>query len=115
MSENVSAAREAATRVVETYLNCVVSGDFESIPLAFGYGSESPSSGRIHGEAAVAYLKLIGAEMNEIRIVRHVVEGNFVATQFEEVLGDATLPVFALFELDADRVKFVRVFFDSAS
>ena len=107
--------RERATQVVETYLSCVVRGDFESIPLAFGYGSESPSSGRIYGEEAVAYLKTIGAEMDEIRVVQHVVEGDHVATLFEEVLAEDTLPVLALFELEGDRVKFVRVFFDTAA
>ena len=39
--------------------------------------------------------------MKSIRVVRSVVEGDWVATHFEEELEDETLPVVGMFELAA--------------
>lgn len=107
--------RVAKTQVIERYFECVLSGRAADLPVTADYGSESPQSGRVTGPAAVEYLMAIGAEMTAIRVVQHVVEGNFVATIFEEDTPQGALPVFALFELAGDRVRFVRVFFDSAA
>ena len=114
MPQDLESNRQAATQVVESYLRCVVSGEFSALPITSDYGSESPQSGLLQGLAAVDYLKIIGSEMDDIRVVQHIVEDNFVATHFEEVTAGGTLPVFALFELKNNRVRFVRVFFDSA-
>ncbi len=113
MTEDSESKRQAATQVVESYLQCVVAGKFSDLPITEDYGSESPQSGRLQGAAAVRYLEKIGPEMNEIRILQHIVEGDYVATHFEEVTSEGTLPVFAKFELRDGKVKFVHVFFDS--
>ena len=84
------------------------------MPITSNYGSESPLSGFLQGPAAIDYLKTVGPEMDEIRLIQHVVEGNFVATLFEEIVAGGPLPVFALFELKDSKVRFVRVFFDRA-
>ena len=114
MTEDSESKRRAATQVVEAYLQCVVSGRFSELPITEDYGSEGPRSGVVRGPAAVEYLKTIGPEMDEIRIAQHIVEGDYVATHFEEVTAMGTVPVFGKFELRNGQVRFVRVFFDSA-
>ena len=52
--------------------------------------------------------------MTDIRVIQHIVEGDFVATYFEEITPQGILPVVGLFEFSGDKIKFVRVFFDSA-
>lgn len=114
MSASGELSRAEKAAVIDRYFACVVSGRVDELPVTDDYGSESPLSGRITGKAAIEYLGSIGAEMKAIRVVRHIVEGDFVATHFDEELAGGTLPVVGLFELEGDRVKFVRVFFDSA-
>jgi hypothetical protein len=43
---------------------------------------------------------------------QHIVEGNHVATLFEEDTVDGPLPVFSLWEIHEGRIKDVRVFYD---
>jgi hypothetical protein len=112
---DVESNRRAVTQVVETYLRCVVSGNFSELPITEDYGSESPRSGLLRGRAAVDYLRTIGPEMADIRIVQHVVEGDYVVTHFEEVTAEGTLPIVGIFEVRDGRVRFVRVFFDTAA
>jgi hypothetical protein len=107
--------RGQRARTIERYFRCVVEGRLGDLPVTEDYGSESPLSGRMQGPKAVAYLGEIGKEMRDIRIVRHIVEGDAVATHFEEVLADRVLPVVGLFEFSGERIRFVRVFFDSAA
>ncbi len=107
--------RKTKTRTIEAYFRCVVEGRLDDLPITGDYGSESPLSGRMHGPEAVAYLGVIGKEMSDIRIVQHIIEGNFVATHFEELLPSGILPVVGLFEFTGDRIRFVRVFFNASS
>lgn len=104
--------RERKARTIEAYFRCVVEGRLGDLPITEDYGSESPLSGRMQGRRAVDYLGEIGKEMKAIRVVRHIVEGDAVATHFEEVLEEGVLPVVGLFEFSGEKIRFVRVFFD---
>ena len=106
--------RDRKTRVINDYFRCVVKGRLQDLPITTDYGSESPQSGLVKGAQAVAYLGSIGAEMTDIRVMQNIVEGNFVATYFEEITPQSVLPIVGLFEFSGDKIKFVRVFFDSA-
>jgi hypothetical protein len=107
--------RDRKTAAIEAYFRCVVEGRLADLPITEDYGSESPLSGRVSGPEAVAYLGVIGREMSDIRIVRHIVEGDRVATHFEEVLPNGVLPVIGLFDFTGDQIRFVRVFFNSVT
>jgi limonene-1,2-epoxide hydrolase len=111
---NTDSERDRKIKVIEQYFRCVVDGNLKALPIADDYGSESPQSGVLEGEKAIAYLGMIGAEMSDIRVVQLIVDGDFVATHFEEITARGILPVVGLFELKGDKVCFVRVFFDSA-
>ena len=107
-------ARDRKARIVDDYFRCVVQGRLHDLPITTDYGSESPQSGLVKGAQAVTYLGSIGAEITDIRVVQTIVEGDFVATYFEEVTPKGVLPVVGLFEFSGEKIKFVRVFFDSA-
>jgi hypothetical protein len=79
--------RDRTARVVAEYFRCVVEGRLQDLPITTDYGSESPQSGRVQGATAVTYLGSIGAEMTDIRVMQHIVEGDFVATYFEGSRG----------------------------
>lgn len=104
--------REAQVAVVECFLDCVARKDFERLPIAPGYTAQSPLTPRLTGSAALDYLRVVARAIQAIRIERHVVEGDHVATLFEEETVHGTLPVFSLFRLEQGRVKDVRVFYD---
>ena len=110
---NTDSERERKIKVIEQYFRCVVDGNLKALPLTDDYGSESPQSGVLEGDKASAFLGMIGAEMSDIRVVQHIVDGDFVATHFEEITTKGILPIVGLFELRGDKVCFVRVFFDS--
>ena len=111
---NTDSERERKIKVIEQYFECVVDGNLKDLPVTDDYGSESPQSGTVRGAKAITYLGMIGAEMSDIRVVQHIVDGDFVATHFEEITTKGILPIVGLFELRGDKVCFVRVFFDSA-
>ena len=111
---NTNSEKERKVRVIEQYFKCVVEGNLKSLPVTDDYGSESPQSGILQGEKAISYLGMIGAEMSDVRVVQHIVDGDFVATHFEEITPKGILPIVGLSELKGDKVRFVRVFFDTA-
>jgi hypothetical protein len=45
-------------------------------------------------------------------IERHIVEGDIVATLFEEDTIHGRIPVFSKFHIESGRIKDVRVFYD---
>jgi hypothetical protein len=104
--------REAQVAVVESFLDCVVRKDFDRIPIAPGYTAQSPLTPKLSGPAALDYLRAVARAVLAIRIERHVVEGDHVATLFEEDTARGPLPVFSLFRLEEGRIKDVRVFYD---
>ena len=106
--------RDEKVRIIENYFKCVVEGRLEDLPITHDYGSESPLSGLLTGVNAIKYLGIIGAEMSNIQILQNIVEGDFVAVYFEETTQKGILPVVGLFEFKGDKIRFVRVFFDSA-
>lgn len=107
--------RELRVQVIEKYFRCVVEGRLDDLPVTEDYGSESPLSGPLEAPKAFDYLGAISREIKDIRVLRHVVENSFAATEFEEVLARGVLPAVALFEFEGDRIRYVRVYFDSAA
>ena len=58
------------------------------------------------------YVKRVADGLTAIRIKQHVVEGDFVATLFEEDTVDGSVAVFSLFQVVSQRVKNVSVYYD---
>jgi hypothetical protein len=108
-----SSARESQVALVESFLDCLVRKDLERIPIAPDYSTESPLSGKLTGRAALDYLRIVARAVEAIRVEEHIVEGDRVATLFEEDTADGTLPVFSCFRVERGRIKETRVFYDS--
>ena len=104
--------REERVAVVEAYLDCVVRKDFDRLPIAPGYTSQTPLSPELSGAAAVEYLKRVAQALNGINIIQHIVEGDHIATLFEEDTTFGKLLVFSKFQLEQGRIKDARVFYD---
>jgi hypothetical protein len=99
--------------VVESFLDCIVRKDFDRLPIAPEYTAESPLTRKLTGQAAMDYLRIVARAVSAIRIEQHIVEGNRVATLFEEDTANGTLPVFSCFRIEEGRIQDVRVFYDS--
>lgn len=105
-------SRDEAVAVVESYLDCVVRKEFDQLPVSSDYTAESPMTPKLGGDPAVQYLRAVAAGVKSIRIKQHIVEGDYVATFFEEDTIYGPLPVFARFQIESGRIKDVRVFYD---
>ena len=107
-----SPTRDQQVAVVESFLDCIVRKDFDRLPIAPEYTAQSPLTPKLTGQAALEYLRVVARAVNAIRIEQHIVEGDHVATLFEEDTVNGTLPVFSRFHIEEGRIKDVRVFYD---
>jgi len=106
-------SREENIAVVEAFLDCVVRKEIERLPIDPEITFESPLIPETKGHVeAVRYLRMVAATVQSIRVLQHVVEGDHVATLFEEMTVNGPLRVFAKFEIAAGRIRDARVFYD---
>jgi hypothetical protein len=98
--------------VVESFLDCLVSKDLARLPVEPDLTVESPFIAKVGGGAAMKYVKRVADSVTAIRVRQHVVEGDFVATLFDEDTAHGTVAVFSLFQVVSDRIKDVSVFYD---
>ena len=105
-------SREEKVALVESFLNCMASGEVERLPIAPGLTVESPLTPKLSGEAAMEYVKAVAEDTKSIQVVQHIVEGDHVATLSENETINGPLSVFAKFRIESGRIKDVRVFYD---
>lgn len=105
-------SRSDQVAVVETFFAAIVSKDLSRLPVDPDLTAESPLTPKLRGRAALDYLQTVAANVKAIRITRHIVEGDFVATLFEEDTAHGVLPVFATFQVVAGRIVDTRAFYD---
>ena len=101
--------------VVESFLNCLVSKDLAQLPVEPDLTVESPLIARVGGGAAMKYVKRVADSVSEIRVKQHIVEGDWVATLFDEETANGPVSVFAKFEVVSARIRDVCVFYDPRS
>jgi hypothetical protein len=107
-----ASSRVEQVAVVESYFDCCVRNDFEALPIAPDYTIETPLTPKLSGHAAVDYLKAASAHIRGIRIRQHIVEGDHVATWFEEETTWGPLKVVAKLEIEGGCVKGEVAFYD---
>ena len=105
-------SRDEKVALVESFLNCVASGELDRLPVATEFAVESPLTQRLSGEAATEYVKAVAAGTKSIQVVQHIVEGDYVATLSENETINGPLSVFAKFQIESGRIKDVRVFYN---
>ncbi len=105
-------SRDEKVAVVESFLNCMAGNELDRLPIDPEFTVESPLLPKLSGQAAMEYVKAVSASTTGIRVVQHIVEGDYVATLTENETINGSLPVFAKFQIESGRIKDVRVFYD---
>lgn len=99
--------------VVESYLRGLKSKDLNQVPFAPDVTFESPLSPMITGIPAVqAFLTGLFPAIRDIRIKRHIAEGEFVATEFDFDTTFGVIPVFDCFRVVDGQLKQIRPYYD---
>ena len=104
--------REDKVAVVEAFLNGMVSGDVDALPLAESFFVETPLLGRAEREAAMGYIKATSVATLSIQVESHIVERDQVATLSENETPNGPMMVFAKFVVCDGLLQSARVFYD---
>jgi limonene-1,2-epoxide hydrolase len=100
-------------QVVERYLHGLKSKDLSKVPFAPDVTFEGPLSAKISGIDAVRkFLTGMFPVIRDIRIKRHIAEGEFVATEFDFDTTFGVIPVFDCFRVSDGRLEQIRPYFD---
>jgi len=106
-------AKNAAVEAVESYLAGLRGKDLDTVPFAPSVSFESPLSPRIVGVKAVTeFLKGLFPAIKDIRVLRHVVENEWVATRFDLDTTFGVIPVFDCFRVANGLIQEIRPFYD---
>ena len=99
--------------VVENYLNGLKNKDLSSVPFARDVTFESPLSPKLEGKTQVVeFLTGLFPVINDIRILRHITEGEYVATLFDLDTTFGVIPVFDCFQVSNGLLKQIRPYYD---
>ena len=76
--------REENIKIVEAYLNALKQRDLSLAPFADDVAFEDSVAGKVEGaENAKAFLSGFLPAINDVKIIQHVCEGEYVATHWE--------------------------------
>jgi len=113
MSDDSASSRGEKVALVESFFDGIVTGDLDRLPVGPELAVQSPLTSRLEGAAAREDVKTVAANTRAIRVVRHVVEGDHVASLTENDTANGPLTIFALFTIGSGRIVEVRVFYDT--
>ena len=98
---------------VESYLNGLKNKDLNNVQFAPDVTFESPLSPKLEGkEQVIEFLTGLFPVINDIRIQRHIAEGEYVATVFDLDTVFGVIPVFDCFRVTNGLLKEVRPYYD---
>jgi hypothetical protein len=99
--------------VVESYLLGLKRKDLSQVPFAPEVTFESPLSPKIvGGPAVIEFLTGLFPAIIDIRIKRHISEGDFVATEFDFETTFGVIPVFDCFQVSNGLLRQIRPYYD---
>ncbi len=100
-------------KVVESYLYALRDKDLSKAPLAPDVIFEEPLTPTLNGaEAVLAYLPNVLPLINDVRIKRHIEDGEYVATMWEADTPLGMIPVCECFRVVDGQIKEVSAYFD---
>lgn len=105
-------SRNDKVAVVEAFLTCLENKDLARLPVDPDLSVQSPLIPKVSGQAAMEYVKAVSAAVKAIHVRQHIVEGDWVATLFDEETSHGPLAVFARFQVVSARIRDVSVFYD---
>jgi limonene-1,2-epoxide hydrolase len=101
------------TEVVESYLHGLRTKDLSQVPFAADVSFEGPLTPKMRGvEAVAAFLTTLLPAIKDIRIKRHICQGEFVATEFDFDTIFGVLPVFDCFRVANGQLHEIRPYYD---
>ena len=106
-------SREQKIAAVEAYLECFATKDLSNVSFAEDVTFEGPRMPKLTGRQTIlGFLTSILPMVKGIKLKQHIVEGDWVATLFDEETVDGPVSVFAKFEVIAARIRDVSIFYD---
>jgi limonene-1,2-epoxide hydrolase len=105
--------KEENIKVVESYLNALRQKDLTHAPLAVDVVFDNPISGKHTGaENFKAFLDGFLRAINDLRIIQHVCEGEYVVTFWEADTVFGTISILEKFRVENSRITESLSFFD---
>jgi hypothetical protein len=105
--------RDELISVVEKYLDGLRRKDLSGVPFAPDVTFESPLSPKLTGEReVVGFLSGMFPAIKDIRVIQHIVEGEYVATIFDFDTTFGVIPVFDCFRVSDGKLSQIRPFYD---
>jgi limonene-1,2-epoxide hydrolase len=100
-------------RVVEAFLNALKNKDLSDAPIADDLVFADPMMGEGQGaDALKAFVSGFFPALNDVRIIRHIAEGKYVATYWEVDGIFNKIPIFELFRVRDGKIVEFRAFYD---
>lgn len=100
-------------KAVEAYLKALGSRDLSLAPLADDMYFEDPVAGKHRGaENFRAFLSGFLHSITEVRVVRHIAEGDYVATHFEVDGVFGVIPIIEIFKVEDGKITEAIGYFD---
>ncbi len=101
------------TEVAEKYLRSLNDHDLSQAPLADDIKFDNPISGPGVGkDAFAAFITGFLASISEIKVVRHIAEGNFVATQWDVDSTFGEISVMEMYRIENGVITEMKSYFD---
>lgn len=105
--------REENIRAVEAYLNGLKNKDLSLAPFADDIYFEDPIAGKNRGaDNFRAFLSGFLPAINDVRVVRHVCESDYVATHFEVDGVFGIVPIMEMFKVEDGKITEAIGYFD---
>jgi hypothetical protein len=105
-------SRDETIAVIESYIKGLRSKDLSNVPFAADVTFEGPRQPRLTGRPnVIAFLTSILPAIKDIRIERHIVEGEYVATVFDMETIFGTDKVFDLLHVSNGQLKAIHSFY----
>lgn len=99
--------------VVERYLHALKRGNLTDVPFASDVVFHGPLSPRLTGlDAVLELLEQVLPVIRDVRIERHIVDGEYVATMLELDTAFGVIPVCDCFHVVDGQLKQIRPFYD---
>lgn len=100
-------------KAVEKYLNALRRHDLSLVPLAENMEFEDPVSGKGRGaDNFRAFLTGFLPSINDVHIIRHVCEGDYVVTHFEVDGVFGKIPILEMFCVEDGKITKAIGYFD---
>jgi limonene-1,2-epoxide hydrolase len=104
----------SSTAAATAFLNAMQGKDLSQAPLAASVSYTGPLSGEvIRGrDHVMRFLSVYLPVINNVRIVRHIADANFVATVWQADTSFGQISLVYVFRVENDQVVEIQAFYD---